>query len=379
MDCSNRTVRTASPIAMPHRISWSALADAAGPIGVWGLGVEGGASLRRLRAMGIVPVLVDDEPGAPTLDGIEVMATGRGGLDALGTCEVVVKSPGISRYRAEVTDLESAGVMVRGGLGLFMAEADAERVVCITGTKGKSTTTVLAVHLLRGLGVRAEAGGNIGRPPWDVSQEHEPDYWVIETSSFQVPDLPVASRVVTVTSLAPDHLDWHGTVERYYADKLSLCTKPGVELVLANGSDERLRAEATRLGAHVRWVTDTDGEGDAAWAGQLGLRGKHNERNATMARQILLALGIRARTTSGSSARRRPDSPACPAAAARWPRSVRSSSSTTACPPTCCRPKPPSTPSTSRRSRSWWEGTTGVSTMQRWDRRWPVAPAQRSW
>jgi UDP-N-acetylmuramoylalanine--D-glutamate ligase len=277
---------------MPHQISWSALADAAGPIGVWGLGVEGGASLRRLRAMGIVPVLVDDNPGAPTLDGTEVLATERGGLDALGACEVIVKSPGISRYRAEVTDLESAGVMVCGGLGLFMAEADAERVVCITGTKGKSTTTVLAVHLLRGLGVRAEAGGNIGRPPWDLSQEPEPDYWVIETSSFQVPDLPVASRVVAVTSLAPDHLDWHGTVERYYADKLSLCTKANVELVLADGSDERLRAEARRMGAHVRWVTDADGEGDAARAGQLGLRGRHNARNATMARQILLALGI---------------------------------------------------------------------------------------
>jgi UDP-N-acetylmuramoylalanine--D-glutamate ligase len=277
---------------MPPPISWSALADAAGPVGVWGLGVEGGASVRRLRSLGLVPVLVDDRPGAPTLDGTEVLATERGGLDALGRCEVVLKSPGISRYRPEVTELESAGVMVCGGLGLFMAEADAERVVCITGTKGKSTTTVLAVHLLRGLGVRAEAGGNIGRPPWDPSDEAEPDYWVIETSSFQVPDLPVASRVVAVTSLAPDHLDWHGTVERYYADKLSLCTKPGAELVLANGSDERLRAEADRLGAHVRWVTEADGVGDALWADELGLRGKHNARNATLAHQILLALGI---------------------------------------------------------------------------------------
>ena len=175
---------------MPPRISWSALADAAGPIGVWGLGVEGGASVRRLRSMGLAPVLVDDTPDAPALDGTEVLATERGGLDALGRCEVVVKTPGISRYRPEVADLESAGVMVCGGLGLLMAEADPERVVCITGTKGKSTTTVLAVHLLRGLGVRAEAGGNIGRPPWDPSDEPEPDYWVIETSSFQVPDLP---------------------------------------------------------------------------------------------------------------------------------------------------------------------------------------------
>ena len=178
----------------------------------------------------------------------------------------MVKSPGISRYRPEVARLEAAGVTVSGGLGLFMAGADPDRVACITGTKGKSTTTALAVHLLTGLGYRARAGGNIGHPPWDPSPEPEPDYWVIETSSFQVPDLVVAPHVVAVTSLAPDHLDWHGSVERYYADKLSLCTKPGVTLALADGSDHELRAQAALLGPHLRWVTAADVERDAVWS-----------------------------------------------------------------------------------------------------------------
>ena len=61
--------------------------------------------------------------------------------------------------------------------------------------------------------------------------------------------------MVAVTSLSPDHLDWHGTVERYYADKLSLCTKPGVALALADGSDEVLREQVALLGPHLRWVT----------------------------------------------------------------------------------------------------------------------------
>ncbi len=153
-----------------HRpISWSALADAS--VGVWGLGVEGHASVRRLRAIGRVPVLVDDAPGAATVDGLEVQATRSGGLHALLRCDVVVKSPGISRYRPEVAQLEAAGVAVCGGLGLFMAEADPTRVACITGTKGKSTTTALAVHLLTRLGYRARAGGNIGQPPWDPTPE----------------------------------------------------------------------------------------------------------------------------------------------------------------------------------------------------------------
>jgi UDP-N-acetylmuramoyl-L-alanine---L-glutamate ligase len=275
---------------MRQPISWSALADAS--VGVWGLGVEGRASIRRLRSLGVAPVLVDDAPASPSLDGLDVVATAAGGLAALTNCDVVLKSPGISRYRPEVAELEAAGVAVCGGLGLFLQDADPDRVACITGTKGKSTTTALAVHLLTRLGYRARAGGNIGHPPWDVTQDDEPDYWIIETSSFQVPDLTTAPRVVAVTSLSPEHLDWHGTVERYYADKLSLCTKPGVELAVADGSDDVLRAHAAALGPHLQWVGPSDVERDLDWSRALGLPGAHNAGNASIARAVLMGLGV---------------------------------------------------------------------------------------
>jgi UDP-N-acetylmuramoylalanine--D-glutamate ligase len=242
--------------------------------------------------MGKAPILVDDEPSGVELDGLEVHATKAGGMERLARCEVVIKSPGISRYREEVTQLEKAGVAVCGGLGLFMEEADGGRVACITGTKGKSTTTALAVHLLNGLGYRARAGGNIGHPPWDPADGPEPDFWIIETSSFQVPDLASGPAVVAVTSLSPDHLDWHGTVERYYADKLSLCTKPGVAHALVDGSDLELLAQAHQLGPNVQWVSADDVERDRLWSEELGLWGSHNARNASMARAVILALGI---------------------------------------------------------------------------------------
>ncbi|HSZ38151.1 MAG TPA: Mur ligase family protein, partial [Acidimicrobiales bacterium] len=263
---------------MRQPISWSALAEAT--VGVWGLGVEGQASIRRLGTLGVTPILVDDAPRTSEIDGHPVLSIEPDGLQALLACDVVIKSPGISRYRAEVAQLEHAGVAVCGGLGLFMAEADPARVACITGTKGKSTTTAIAVHLLRGLGYDARAGGNIGRPPWDPSQEGDPEYWIVETSSFQVPDLAVAPHVVAVTSLSPDHLDWHGTVERYYADKLSLCTKTGVRIAVADGSDERLRGQAAQMGSHVRWVEAEEVARDGAWSGALELAGAHNARNA---------------------------------------------------------------------------------------------------
>jgi UDP-N-acetylmuramoylalanine--D-glutamate ligase len=114
----------------------------------------------------------------------------------------------------------------------------------------------------------------------------------METSSFQVPDLQNGPSVVAVTSLSPDHLDWHGTVERYYADKLSLCTKPGVTLALVDAADEELNANAGLLGPHLRWVRAADVERDATWSAALGLTGPHNARNASVARAVLEGLGI---------------------------------------------------------------------------------------
>ena len=243
------------------KLSWSDLRGARA--GVWGLGREGMANVRKLCAMGVEPVLVDDRPQAVAISGMPVLATGYGGLAALEKCDVVVKSPGISRYRPEVARLEERGVPVAGGLGLWLQEADPARVLLITGTKGKSTTAAVTGHLLNGLG-----------PPLPGRRQHRPaalgpgrprpaqcpaprragpwDYWVIEVSSYQATDLPCSPPVVAVTSLHPDHLDWHGGVENYYRDKLSACSQPGADLTIANGDSDLLRERVALLGPRVR-------------------------------------------------------------------------------------------------------------------------------
>ncbi len=259
---------------------------------VWGLGVEGHANVRKLAALGTEPVLVDDRPPAEGPGGLPVLATGEGGLAALAACDVVIKTPGISRYRPEVAQLEACGVPVVGGLGLWLAEADRDRVVCITGTKGKSSTTAVAGHLLRRWGHRCLVGGNIGQPPWDPGHDDgDYDYWVIETSSYQATDLSCSPPVVAVTSLHPDHLDWHGDVETYYRDKLSACSQPGADLTIANGDSDPLRERAALLGPRVEWVKAGDDAG-AGWMAPLGLLGVHNRRNALIARACLRALGV---------------------------------------------------------------------------------------
>jgi UDP-N-acetylmuramoyl-L-alanine---L-glutamate ligase len=264
--------------------AWSDLAGAR--VGVWGLGREGHASLRKLRALGVEPVLVDDQPSGPA-----VLATGDGGLAALEHCDVVVKTPGLSRYRPEVARLAGLGIPVVGGLGLWLAEADLRRVLCVTGTKGKSTTASVAGHLLSGLGYRCMVGGNIGTAPYDPDLAGDFDYWVVEVSSYQATDLPCSPPVCAVTSLHPDHLDWHGGVEQYYRDKLSACSQPGAELTVANGDSDLLRAHAALLGPRVEWVSERDDPG-ADWMEPLGLPGRHNRRNALIARRCLAAMGV---------------------------------------------------------------------------------------
>jgi UDP-N-acetylmuramoylalanine--D-glutamate ligase len=259
-------------------------------VGVWGLGREGQANLRKLRSLGIEPVLVDDHPaeaGVLATGERGVLATGEGGLDALTGCDVVLKTPGISPYRDEVSSLTNA--VLTSGLSLWLAEQDLGRVVCVTGTKGKSTTASVIAHLLNGLGHSAAIAGNIGKAPY--ADDTKADFWVIEVSSYQAKDLQCAPPVVAVTSLHPDHLDWHRTVEQYYQDKLSLCTKPGAELTIANGDSQLLRDWRPSLGPTVEWVCASD-EPAADWMGPLGLRGEHNRRNALIARRCLQALGV---------------------------------------------------------------------------------------
>ena len=358
---------------MPTRptISWSDLRGRT--VGVWGLGVEGRANVSKLDALGVEPVLVDDAPPAGGLDGRPVLATAVGGMEALARCEAVVKTPGLSRYRTDVEALVAGGTPVVGGLGLWLAEADLARVLCITGTKGKSTTTAIAGHLLVGLGYEVVTGGNLGVPPYAPGAPADADWWVVEVSSYQATDVAVSPPVVAVTSLHPDHLPWHrGDPETYYADKLSLCSRPGADLTVANGDSPLLRDHRDLLGPRVEWVTAPDGS-DALppWAEPLGLLGRHNARNARIARAALAALGVpEAADDAALGGRGRGVRAAGEPAVPGGDRVTASCASTTACPPTSCPHWPRSRRSPAGGWRCWWAGRTGASTTPRSPRAW---------
>ena len=217
--------------------------------------------------------------------------------------DVAVKSPGISPLNPLVAALVASGFPLTSGTDLWMSD-HAATTIGVTGSKGKSTTSSLIHHVLAALGENVVLGGNIGLPLLDLP---EADRSVVELSSYQSQSLSTSPGVAVLTSLFAEHLDWHGSEERYFADKLSIVAH-GPHRVVANGDDPRLVDALARLhpDVPVQWVGANgefglrhhDGEewisrGDEHILPATGLRllGRHNALNACIALAAIAASG----------------------------------------------------------------------------------------
>jgi UDP-N-acetylmuramoylalanine--D-glutamate ligase len=145
--------------------------------------------------------------------------------DAVGDRRVdaVLRSPGVSPYRPGPAWLASIAPCTTP-TGRWLIDAAPDDLVAITGTKGKSTVAAMTAHLLRAAGREVVLAGNIGVALSSVDPDAPRDDLVIELSSYQLADLELARPAVAagVTTLFADHVPWHGSIERYHADKLRL-------------------------------------------------------------------------------------------------------------------------------------------------------------
>jgi UDP-N-acetylmuramoylalanine--D-glutamate ligase len=221
-------------------------------------------------------------------------------IDLTGFAGVVV-SPGVPLNRHPIAEhAAQAGVPVIGDIELF-AEArgdlPAHRVVGITGTNGKSTTTALVHHLLQNAAVPARMGGNIGLPV--LSQKPLPagGVYVLELSSYQL-DLThgLACEVAALTNVTPDHLDRYEDFAGYAASKQRLFTMQRADqhAVFGVGDPETAaiaaREQARRAAALVHVATGADLA--ALQPDWPSLQGPHNLQNAAVAVAIVTALGL---------------------------------------------------------------------------------------
>ena len=289
-------------------------------VALWGWGREGRAAYRALRRR--LPILSltlfcsSEELGetqalADVLLTTEIDAT----ADRLSAFDVVIKSPGISPYRPEALAAAERGTRFIGGTALWFAEHANARTICVTGTKGKSTTTALLAHLLRAGGHRVALCGNIGLPMLellDIGREdgqsgdgQSPQFWVIELSSYQTRDVAasgVSPEIAVATNIFPEHLDWHGSEARYIEDKLALFTAAKPRIAILNGNDRTLAA-LTLPESEVRFFGEANGwhlRGDVVYRGDhavfdtqdVPLPGRHNRGNLCAVLAAIEALGL---------------------------------------------------------------------------------------
>ncbi|GAC1385636.1 MAG: UDP-N-acetylmuramoyl-L-alanine--D-glutamate ligase [Marmoricola sp.] len=265
-------------------------------VAIWGFGREGQAAFRRCRELGVTPVVAEpDLSAAPDYEAL----IGDEAVHALLEAEIVIKSPGVPVTSPLYRQVQDQGTTVTSLTDLWLND-NAMRTIAVTGSKGKSTTSALIDHVLRGFGASSALLGNIGH---QVLDEPEPpaDIVVLEVSSYQAQSLTTSPRWAVVTSLFPEHLSWHGSEEAYYNDKLHL-VDGGPEWVLSAPDaplvarlEQRLRAttELVIPGDHTIHVED----GDVVWPGgfripaaDLPLVGHHNAGNIALALQAAVRL-----------------------------------------------------------------------------------------
>jgi len=294
-------------------------------VAVFGLGRSGITAARALQAGGAVPILWDDGvSGRMQAEAEGFLVEDLTRADWSGFAALVL-SPGAPLTHPKphwtVERAHAAGAPVIGDVELFARALDAlprgqrPRVVAITGTNGKSTTTALIGWVLKSAGLTVHIGGNIGIGVLALPQPTPEAVYVIEVSSYQL-DLTTtfAPDVAILTNISPDHLDRHGGMEGYVAAKQRIFQAQGPEALALVGVDEAwgqgIAAESRAQGRRVETVTSlpspTRGEGYVVAPGLLtsngqpvadlsaarSLPGRHNAQNAAFAYAAARALGV---------------------------------------------------------------------------------------
>ena len=301
-------------------------------VGVLGLGRSGLSAARALRAGGAEVLVWDDTPAArerAEADGFEAVDLVR----ALARLACLVVSPGIPHlYPAPppvIAAALEAGVPVDNDIGLFFRSLGAgwdmydraPKVVCVTGSNGKSTTSALIHHILSASGRESQLAGNIGRGVLDIDAPGDGGIVVLELSSYQT-DLARALTpdVAVFTNLSPDHLDRHAGLGGYFAAKRRLFAEGGPDRAvigvdeiegrflagqLAEGrADDRvIRVSSGRKLSGPGWMVFARKGFLAEWrkGKQIasidlrdiaGLPGAHNHQNACAAFAACRAMGL---------------------------------------------------------------------------------------
>jgi UDP-N-acetylmuramoylalanine--D-glutamate ligase len=288
-------------------------------VGVFGLARSGTACIEALRLGGAEVFAWDDSSAAvekAVHDKLPVKDLNQVDFKQLDS---LVLSPGVPLTHPKphwtVEKAKAAGIEIIGDTEIFQREISVTgaKLVAITGTNGKSTTTALAGHLFRASGCDADVGGNIGTAVFLLRQPVKDRIYVLELSSFQIDIMPsLRPDAGILTNISPDHLDRHGSMENYAAVKARMFARQGPgDAAIVGVDDEWCEAIAGSIGTgadvYPVSVIRKLAKGISAPEGVLrdttrgvtidlrpmpALKGAHNWQNACVAYGAAMALGL---------------------------------------------------------------------------------------
>ena len=276
---------------------------------VVGLGVTGLSVVRFLRARGESVAVTDSRSNPPGLLALQKelpdVPVTLGGFDAarFATAHRIIVSPGVALSDPLIVAARARGAEVIGDIELFAHHAHAP-VAAITGSNGKTTVTTLLGEMAAASGRSVRVGGNIGRPALDLLTDSNPDFFILELSSFQLETTySLYAAAAVVLNISPDHMDRYDDFSAYTASKQRIYRGRGVMVI--NRDDPSVLAMHSAGRKQVSFgldrpqdgnfgVIEQDGErwlakGNAALmpVNELCIAGAHNQANALAA----LALG----------------------------------------------------------------------------------------
>jgi UDP-N-acetylmuramoylalanine--D-glutamate ligase len=264
---------------------------------VVGMARSGVAAVELLRDKGANVRAVDQNPGS----GVEPQTEA-----AFTDAELIVLSPGVPADLAVLAAARRRGVRVIGDLELASWFLEGE-IIGITGANGKTTTTALTGHILKQSGIPMQVGGNIGTPPATLVKTSRPGQWnVLELSSFQLETTDTfRAHIGAALNVTPDHLDRHGTLQRYADAKGRLfIQQTRDDYKVLNADDPICESYARRGEGVVVWFSSTREVSPGAFlangevvlngmgvmkTAEVPLRGLHNLEN-TMAAAAMASL-----------------------------------------------------------------------------------------
>ncbi len=259
--------------------------------GVYGLARSGRATVAALTASGATTLNWDDgEAARAAFDG---PLTSLHDID-LAHLDALIVSPGVPHSAPLFVKATAAGVPVIGDIEIFAqarASLPPHRVVGITGTNGKSTTTALVHHLLVAAGRPALMGGNIGAAVMAQDPLPAGGVYVLELSSYQLDiTATLACDVAVLLNLTPDHLERHGDMAGYAAAKARLfAMQRAGSVAIVNAAADATWGFTTGSAARVETIEAVELIGQADWP---ALQGPHNLENARAAVAVAEALGL---------------------------------------------------------------------------------------